>query len=102
GEAIALGQVEHPSPRRVETDAVPDRDVDRMDAVLRAQREADLFAGVEDRRGAPAVMAERCVRADEQGLRATDRRQVEEDAEMTGQPEAPRVGAALTVADDEV
>ena len=44
--AEARAQVEHPAAREVEGDAVADRDVDRLDPVLGAERGAHELKGV--------------------------------------------------------
>jgi hypothetical protein len=85
-----------------QADAVADRHVHRFHLGLGADAR-----GPAPRRPRPAATsrrggAGRCVAADELSLRHAERRQVEQDAEVAGEPEAARVGDAVPVADHQL
>src|SRR5262249_38824657 len=76
--------------------------IDRGDFVLRPQRDADLFAPIDERRPAPRFNTKLAVFAHQNALGAADGRQIEQHADVAGDAEASRVGYALPVEHQDV
>ena len=86
---------------------MPGRDVNRPRPLAGAEHGADALAGLGRavRQQPRAISLRRAglrVAAGEPRLRDADGGQVQPQAEMAGQPEAPRVGVAVAVAEDEI
>jgi len=75
--------------RGVQVDQVTDTDEDRIDAVLRAQHAADHLTVVDQRCDRAASRSRLTMRPNEPALGATDGRAVEDNADVTGNAEAP-------------
>jgi hypothetical protein len=63
---------------------------------------ADLLASIEERFDAPSTFGRRPVRAHQEAFRAADRGEVEQQAQMTRDPKATRMGKAVAIADQAV
>lgn len=95
-------ELERDRPGRPQAHAVADRHVDRTHVVLRAQDVADALSRVEKRAVRAAACSERLVPSDQAVLRTADGGKIEQHAEMAGETEATRVGAAVPVGEEQV
>ena len=98
----ALRQPEHPATCRRKGDAMADRDVHRLHALARAHDLSDHFARVTQLRMTSSPCTRLAIRPDQPALCAADRGEVQQNAQVTGEPETARVGAALSVAEHEI
>src|SRR5262245_50455576 len=73
------------------------RNKDRGDLVLRPQRDAHLFALINERRPASGFNSELAVSAHQNALGAADDGPIERNADVTYDAEAPRVSNSLPV-----
>jgi hypothetical protein len=79
-----------------------DADEHGTDVVLCSKDRADTLLAVNERRGGSARGAGILIPADEYALGASDGRSIRQHPDMTGQPETPWMGIALSVAEQHV
>jgi hypothetical protein len=103
GEAVAAATAQRPRLRRALSDAVARRDVERTHTIASAEDGADDLVLVEEGGTAAGGVGERPgLFAEQPGLGATDGGHVEEESEVAGEAEAPRVGVTLAIDEEEV
>jgi hypothetical protein len=78
------------------------RDIDLLHALPGAQDTADPFPVVQEIRTAARFPTGSTRLSNQTRLGTTDRRDIKQDAEVTGEAEAPRVGVALAIDDEEI
>ena len=102
GESVAGKGIEDCLYGGIQTDPIALRDKDRRHAMSSPDHCADLFTSIEERLDTPSTFGRRPVRAHQEAFRAADRRKVEQQAQMTGNPKAARMGKAVAIADQAV
>src|SRR5262245_10391004 len=101
-QPVARREPQDPGDRRGEAHPMADGHVHRPHAGARAQDSADRLAAVAQGHPCAAGGRERRVRAHQTRLRDADGGDVEQHAEVAGQAEAPRMGEAVGVAEDQI
>ncbi len=102
GQAVAGGGGLDQLDGRREIDPVADRDEERAAAGLGAQHRTHDLAFVLERRPVASSRSRLGVAAEQARLGNTDGRQVQQHAQMAGEPEPPGMGEALAVHHEEI
>ena len=102
GQAVSRHAGQGPAYRGLEAHAMADRNVQRFHARAGAQHRADQLACIAKGRPCTTAVRGRSMHADEPRLGDADRRTVEQQPDVAGDPEAARVRNALAVVQDQI
>jgi len=102
GESVAGKGIEDCLYGGIQTDPIALRNIDRRHAMSGPHDCADLLASIEERFDTPSTFGGHPVRAHQEAFRAADRGEVEQQAQMTRDPKATRMGKAVPVANQAV